>query len=86
MAANGKPAGPSAKQGLDGGGRACVKTHESLPASAHLRCNLRGASGVGSVQPEVAATPGPEMGQEAHPSAPGLSLSAGWASAWELLP
>lgn len=85
MAANGKSAGPSTVQVLDEGDRACVKTHDS-PPSAHLPCNLREAAGVGSVQPEMAATPGPEMGQDAHPGALRFIVSAGSAFTRELLP
>lgn len=74
VAASGKSVGTSTKWRLDADDGACAKTHECLPPSAHLHCNFREASGVGRVQPEVTATPGPERAQDAHTSALRLSL------------
>lgn len=70
VATNGRPAGPSAVQGLDGDDRARVKIHEPPPSPAHHHCNLREAAGVGRIQPEVAATPGPESWGRMHTPVP----------------
>lgn len=74
VAANGRTAGPSALQGLDGDDRARVKIHEPPPSPAHHHCNLREAAGVGRIQPEVAATPGPESWGRMHTPLPRVSV------------
>lgn len=82
--ANGKSAGPNTMQGLEEDDRACVKIHESPPSPAHHHCNLKEAAGRGEYNRKWQPSRTREMGQDTHPSALSLSLSAVSVFAWEL--